>query len=521
MGLAQRQAADGDIDSAAAALTDAIALDPLMEEAHRRLMQLHLNQGAYNAAIRHYRQYCDILKRELDTTPEPSTTALYREALHAPDRTVHAPPTAAAKEPPLQEPSEGASPGWQEDRPSIAVLPLVNLSDASEQSYFSDGITEDIITELSRFRELFVVARNSSFRYRSNADAKDIARALGVRFIVEGGVRRAGDRIRITVQLVEATTGTHLWGDRFDRDIGDVFTVQDEVVQMIVAKIAGQLELAEARRARRKRAGSLAAYDCYLRGLAYVHSDARDDLAQARAWFEKAVALDAGYAAPLSMLAMVAVIEGFYGRSDDHLDRALKLANDAVALDPNDSWAHCALGYINLKRRSYDLAAYYFRKAMRLNPNEPDYVAFCALHHVCTGRPDLAIQLMDKAELLNPCVPHWYLSHRGYALHALRRYDEAAQSFERQTPRPYWDTCFLAACYTQLGRAAEARGCIADALREMPDLVSTALAERIPHMDPSDVEHLLEGLRQAGFPAPDSKSSPTDTADKERKSAKR
>lgn len=153
--------------------------------------------------------------------------------------------------------------------------------------------------------------------------------------------------------------------------------------------------------------------------------------------------------------------------------------------------------------------------------HEPDYVAFCALHHVCTGRPDLAIQLMDKAELLNPCVPHWYLSHRGYALHALRRYDEAAQSFERQTPRPYWDTCFLAACYTQLGRAAEARGCIADALREMPDLVSTALAERIPHMDPSDVEHLLEGLRQAGFPAPDSKSSPTDTADKERKSAKR
>ncbi len=348
---------------------------------------------------------------------------------------------------------------------------------------------------------MFVVARNSSFRYRRNADTKQIAEELGVRFLVEGSVRRIGDRLRISVHLVEAATESQLWSEHFDRDVSDIFTVQDEAVQMIVAKVAGQLELAEARRVRRKRTENLAAYDCHLRGLASVHSDERKDLAQARAWFEKAAALDPGYAAPLSMLAMVEALEGFYGQLNDHLDRALTFANAAIALDPNDSWAHCALGYIHLKRRSRDMAAFYFRKAIRLNPNEPDHLALCALYHIAAGHPDLALELMDKAELLNPCVPPWYLAHRAYSLYVSGRYGEAAKSFERQSPRPYWDTCFLAACYVRLEREGEARTCVALAHDEVAELSVDMFAERAPTLEQVALDGLLEDLHRAGLPA--------------------
>jgi TolB-like protein/DNA-binding winged helix-turn-helix (wHTH) protein len=495
--LAQRQAAAGDSDSAASALTRALALDPLAEDVHRRLIRLDLDREAYNAAIRHYRQCTDILKRELGTAPEPSTTALYHQAQRATGQSGEERATSSAG---VQHPATRAA-SWDDGRPSIAVLPLVNMSGTAEQSYFSDGITEDIITELSRFRELFVVARNSSFRYRRNADTKQIAEELGVRFLVEGSVRRIGDRLRISVHLVEAPTEAQLWSEHFDRDVSDIFTVQDEVVQMIVAKVAGQLELAEARRVRRKRTENLAAYDCHLRGLASVHSDERKDLAQARTWFEKSTQLDPGYAAPLSMLAMVEALEGLYGRLNDQLDRAVTFANAAIALDPNDSWAHCALGYIHLKRRSRDMAAFYFRKAIRLNPNEPDHLALCALYHVATGHPNLALELMDKAELLNPCVPPWYLAHRAYALYVLRLYGDAAESFERQSPRPYWDTCFLAACYVRLERGGEARKCVTLAHDEVAELSVDMFAERAPTLEQAALDGLLDDLRHAGLPA--------------------
>jgi TolB-like protein len=501
--LARLQLADGDNDGAAAALSCALALDPLAEDIHRRLVRLHLDRGAYNAVIRQYRQCSDILKRELGTAPEPATTALYHEALRAAGQADEQPRRPAQATPAGGMPNGRQSPveaDWADDRPSIAVLPFVNMSDAVEQRYFSDGITEDIITELSRFRELFVVARNSSFRYRGDTDARRIAEQLGVRFVVEGSVRRGGDCLRIAVHLIEASTETELWGERFDRDISAVFAVQDEVVQMIVAKVAGQLELAEARRARRKHTENLAAYDCHLRGLACVHSDERQDLAQARMWFEKAASLDPGYAAPLAMSAMVEAVEGFYGQLQEHLDRACKLANAAIALDPNDSWAHCALGYINLKRRSRDMAEFYFRKAMSLNPNEPDHLALFALHQVSIGDPALALELMDKAELLDPAAPPWYLAHRAYALYASERFGEAADALERQVPRPYWDTCVLAACHARLGRMREARSCLVQALTEMADLSLPIFAERAPSLEQAQLEAMLDDLRRVGLP---------------------
>jgi TolB-like protein/DNA-binding SARP family transcriptional activator len=504
LNLARQQAAVGETEAAEAALGRALVLDPLSEEAHRRLIGLHLDQRSYNAAIRQYRACAEILRRELASAPEPSTTALYSEATRrlqsAMEESRDASTGMAAGDP--TSGGHGAPPDGSA-RPSVAVVPFANLSGDPGQTYFSDGITEDVITELSRFRELFVVARHSSFRYRDEAaDVTRVARELGVRFIVRGGVRRAGERARITVQLVDATKGTQIWADRFDLDIGEVFAVQDEVVQTIVATVAGHLELEEGKRARRKRADNLAAYDCYLRGMEHVHNDERAALEQARQWFERALEIEADYPAPMAMLAIIAVLEGFYAPSDEHLERARQLAERATVLDPNDSWAHCARGYINLKRRSYDLAAEDLDEAMRLNPNEPDHIAFRALHHVFTGSAESALQLLQRAERLNPYVPHWYRAHRGYALYSQRRYAEAAQSFERQLPRPYWDTCFLAACYARLGRSADARARMAEALQQMPGLSLDLFAARMPYAEPAALAHLLDGLRGAGLRAP-------------------
>ncbi len=507
--LAQRQAEAGDVEAGAATLVRAIALDPLSEEAHRRLMRLHVDHGSYNAAIRQYRSCADILRRQLATVPEPSTTALHEEAMRclqsatrvdvrlaraeAPSDPAVAAPVVAAVVPPVAAAAGGI-------RPSIAVLPFVDLGGGEAQAV-SDGFTEDVITELARFRELVVVARSPASPYRGDADdLARVGRELGVQFVVQGGVRRVGRRSRVTSRLIDVAEGAHVWADRFDIDGGDLLAAQDDVVQTIAARVAAHMELEERKRTWRRPGDSLAAYDCYLRGVGHVHGDTRETQAAARLWFERALALDGSYAAPMAMLAFIEVIEGFYATSDDHLRRAQRLAGDAVVLDPADSWPHCALGYIHLKRGSYDLAGHDFDQALRLNPNEPDHIAFRALHDVITGRPALALELMALAERLNPHVPDWYLAHRGYALHALRRYDEAARCFERQLSRPYWDACFLAACHARLGRMAEAHEAIASARGAMPGLSLGAFAARVPFAVPSDLDHVLDGLRAAGVP---------------------
>jgi TolB-like protein/Tfp pilus assembly protein PilF len=389
----------------------------------------------------------------------------------------------------------------REPKPSIAILPFTNMSGDPEQQYFSDGISEDIITELSRYRLLTVIARNSSFRYRDNsADIRRIGRDLGVEYVVEGSVRKAGNRIRVTAQLIEAVTGKHLWAEHYDRDLEDIFVIQDEIVRMIVGTLPGRIEAAAARSAQRKRPANLAAWDYLLRGFEY-HLRFEEAQAQAaRDMYEKAIALDPALASAYAHLALVETRGWWVGRSPEALERAYKLAKKAVALDENDGWCHSVLGYVELERRQFDRAEFHINRAVALNPNYPDSIGFLAALLAYTGRPDEAVSSMGTAFRLNPYAPQAYHSSHGMVLYAARRYAEAIAAFGRITSAwCAYEYIYAVASYGQLGRIEEARAQIAASRALHPDLSLLQHAAHEPYKEPADLDHLLEGLRKAGL----------------------
>ena len=358
----------------------------------------------------------------------------------------------------VTEPTAGApasEPLALPDRPSIAVLPFDNLSGQPEETYFSDGITEDIITGLARFRSLFVIARNSSFAFRGKTlDLTEIGRKLGVSFILEGSVRRAGQRVRITAQLIEAASGAHLWAERYDRSLDDIFAVQDEVAQTIVSTLVKRIEDAKLQQSLRKPTTSLAAYDCLLRGLAHFRSDSDGANQLALEMFEKAVALDPRYAVAHSYAAYVPVVmHGHATAPAEVLDAAFAKARHALELDPQESRCHRILSTIYLYRRDYDMAEQHIRRAFDLNPNDTEVLIFKGRLLAARGRSEEALVCFEAAFRLNPLYQYstGYNSLFGVALYSLRRFEEAAQTFKR-VPRPTsWSTARLAACYAQTG----------------------------------------------------------------------
>jgi adenylate cyclase len=402
-----------------------------------------------------------------------------------------------------EHPDVAEAPLTLPDRPSIAVLPFDSLGGQADEAYFCDGITEDIITGLVRFRSLFVVARNSSFAFRGKGMAlADIGRRLGVSYLLEGSIRRVGDRVRITAQLIEAATGMHMWAERFDRSMDDIFAVQEEVAQTIVATLFGRIQEAKIQQALRKPTVSLAAYDYVLRGLAHFRGHADDDNRKAHEMFDRAVALDPRYALPHSYLALVVLAEnGMADAPKEVQDLALAEARHAVELDPQESRCHRALAFIWLNRRDYDTSEHHYLAALELNPNDADVRMGFGHLHAIRGRPEEAMAFMQSALRLNPLYPAWYDFQLGIAFYSAGRYEEAAQTFKRVPTRGYWARSRLAACYAQLGRLAEAQAQAAEVLRLKPDF-STAdfLLRDVLLEKPDDREHLRDALLAAGLP---------------------
>jgi adenylate cyclase len=386
-------------------------------------------------------------------------------------------------------------------KPSVAVLPFANLSGDPEQQYFSDGITEDITTDMSRFRQLFVIARHSSFQYRDNAiDVKRIGRELGVEYVVEGSVRRIGERVRITTQLIDAITGNHLWAERYDRDLKDIFSVQDEVVRTIVAILPGRIEEAGSRSARRKRPENLVAYDYYLRGAEYHLLFDTAHNAVTREMFEKAIALDPDLAPAYAWLATQHMRDWMLYQSLEAREQAFKLAERAVALDSNDSVCHMMLGYVCLYQRQFDDAEFHLKQAISLNPNDPNNAVMMAWFAACVGRPDEGRNWMDKAYRLNPYPPPWYYSTHGIVFYAARRYAEAVAALKRVAVNlEPWDVTYLAASYGQLGFAGEAQTLVAKTRSLYPKFSMSEYVAGEPFRDPNDIEHLRDGLQKAGL----------------------
>jgi TolB-like protein/Tfp pilus assembly protein PilF len=388
-------------------------------------------------------------------------------------------------------------------RPSVAILPFANMSGDPEQRYFSDGITEDIITELSRFRQLRVAARNSSFRYRDlDVDIRRVGRELGINYVVEGSVRRLGKRIRITAQLIDATTGNHLWAERFDRDESEIFAVQDQLVRTIVATLVGRLQAAGAEGASRKPPASLAAYECVLRADALPLGDPAAE-AEAMKLYEQAIKLDPTYARAYALLANLLRLKWDYGAGGDPsvLARAFDLARRAVALDDNDGLCHGILGLVHLTRYEYDLAEHHYQKALSLNRNSATLFASMASLYTHLGRPEQALDFLREARSIDPFYnPSWYWSVLGTAHFMARQYEEAIAAFSRSTIMPYWARAYLAAACALAGRPGEAERHAEEVLRLFPTYTITRDAVREPFKRPSDSEHLMDGLRKAGLP---------------------
>jgi TolB-like protein/Flp pilus assembly protein TadD len=395
------------------------------------------------------------------------------------------------------------------DKPSIAVLPFENMSGDPEQEYFSDGVTEDIITALSKFRWFFVIARNSSFTYKGKSvDVKQVARELGVRYVLEGSVRKAGSRVRISAQLIDAATGNHVWAERYDRELADIFELQDEMTATIVGAIEPELGSAERARAKRKPPDNLDAWDRYQRGLWHLWRYNRDDYGEAEKLFQSSIDLDPGFGpayAGVAYLLNSGVIMGWMDASDQTLGRALRAGQLALSADDKDPFAHYALGRVLTMHGDFEAAIAELEKAIDLNPNLASAYYGLGFALTWSGRAREALPHFHKAIRQSPHDPAlWtFETMTGFAHIQLGEYAEAVEWHRRAARHPnsgFWANLNLAVAFVEQEESGKVRAAMDAALELQPNLSVTAVAGMLGSLRRDLKGHYLDGLRKAGLP---------------------
>lgn len=390
------------------------------------------------------------------------------------------------------------------DKPSIAVLPFANMSDDPQQEYFSDGITEDLITAISKLSGLLIISRNSVFTYKGKAvKVADVSKDLGVRYVLEGSVRKADQHVRVTAQLIDATTDHHIWAEHYDRPLQDIFALQDEIVQKIVTTLKLQLTLQEQGILVRKTTDNLEAYDYLLRGTEYLWQGTKDANAQARLMLEKAVTLDPQYALAYVGLGRTYLIEWLaqWNRDPQVLKRAEELAQIAIMLDNSLPGPHTMLGRIYLDKMQHDQAITEAERAIALDPNWADGYAELALILAWSGRAEEAVELANKAVRLNPHSPALYQETLGFAYCQVGQYEDAIAGQKKaiaRNPNLLLAHSCLAGCYSMAGRGAEARTQVKELLRISPSF-SLELFGAVPWKNPTDGKAMFDALRKAGL----------------------
>jgi len=389
-------------------------------------------------------------------------------------------------------------------KPSIAVLPFKNLSGNPEQEYFGDGITNDIITDLSKFGQLSVIASNTVFTYKGKSvNVKNVSRDLGVRYVLEGSVQKIGGKVRINAQLIDAANDQHLWAERFDRDLKDLFKLQNELVQTIVSKMAIRIDETERARAMRKDTDNLQAYDYLLRGWEYFYQNTRGDNKHARLMFERAIEIDPRYASAYAALAWCHLNDFYFGWSmfpSKSLERAHDLAKQAISIEETNASAHSALGSIYLRRTQYDLAMIELQRALELNPNDTRSQNQLGSVMLYSGRKDEAIHWLESALNLNPHLSLGGFMILGQAYYLTGRYEDAVIIMKKgiaRNPEYVGLHIMLAAANAQAGHAKEARHWASEVFRLDPffDIDSYGSVFR----NPKDRAQIINGLRKAGL----------------------
>jgi adenylate cyclase len=391
------------------------------------------------------------------------------------------------------------------DKLSIVVLPFVNMSGDPGQEYFSDGITEDITTGLAKISSLFVIARNSAFTYKGKAvKVQDVSREMGVQYVLEGSVRRIDNQIRVTAQLIDGLTGSHLWAERFDRLVKDIFAVQDDVVQKIVTTLKLQLTLWEQGALIRKRTDNLEAYDYFLRGLESAYRLTKEANVQARQMYEKAIELDPHYAHAYAGVGWTHMFDLMFQWSQDPhaLEQASAMAQKAVSLDDSLPIAHTVLAQSYLWKRQHVEALAEAERAVAVAPNSAEGMVMLAGVLSLTDRPEEGVRIMEKAMRLNPRYPFFYLGMLGEAYRLARQYEKAIPILKSALARnPNWLPAHadLAIAYSELGQEAEAQAEVAAIVRISPNYSLQVAKQTWPVKDPAVLERDLAALRKAGL----------------------
>jgi TolB-like protein/Tfp pilus assembly protein PilF len=489
------------VESAAQTAKRLLEIDPLQEPARRTLMRYFAAKGQVSLALNQYRICRETLGRELQVEPDVDTERLFNEIR------LSRPCVAADVDAPKQpaSPLESLS-AAQQDKPSIAVLPFLNLSGDPEQEYFSDGVTEDIITALSRLRWFLVISRNSTFVYKGRAvGTKEIGRELGVRYLLEGSVRRSGNRLRITAQLIDAATGTHHWGQNYDRELTDIFELQDDITQSVTAAIEPKLIAAEGVRSERRSPEHLDAWDVVMRALVHYGRMTTRESETAIEMLREAVRKYPDYGPAHSLLAFALLVSDHvgWGADSDYLNDATQLARRAAELDDQDPWAHLALGYLAFVGRQTGETVRHYMRALDLNPNFATAYGYMGWALTFDGQSDEAIRYFEQALRMSPHDPlkAFFYSGTGVAHYCARRYDDAVDWASKAImERPGFTAAHRIHCASlaQAGRCDETREAMTALRRLQPDISIAWIEQHVPYTKRA-MPHFLEGMRKAGL----------------------
>ena len=514
----------GQHDKAIALYQRGLEADDLAEVLYQRLMRGYLQLGRHAEGIAVYKRCVEIFKSSVGIAPTPETEAIYS---HLASQRIGKRPTDEPARATLMDPAQSDSDNQIEqservsaaslvpggisldlpDRPSIAVLPFANIGGEPEQEYFSDGITEDIITDLSRLERLFVIASNSVFTYKGKpTDVRKVGKELGVRFVLEGSVRKSGERVRITAQLIDAANGEHLWAQRYDRELQDIFAVQDEITRDIAAELEVKLVYGEQARAWHRSTSNLEAYDLALRAREQWRRLNRTDVARARQLIGKALELDPRFAYAMVLLGLNYNTEGLTvpaNSSQACFDRAIELGSQALTLDDSLGDAHAMLCNAFRYKGEHDRALEHGQQAVSLNPDSADSNASFSGGLASAGRGAEAMERIEVALRLNPYPPALYLRYLGGAFMSLGRFGEAIAALRRcvaVVPNMITAQIGLTLAYMEAGQEEEGKAQATQVLRILPEFSSSANPIVNSYKNPATRKRYVNLLSMAGLP---------------------